>query len=358
MNDWLSYVRLEGPSPDKAGVIAAVRTLYRTADLDLPIVEFCASPIQALLRAAIRHDLGRARLTFEEYDTKVAAQIRSCWGNTRGPINPLVAIRTGLVEEIRRYLGNLVVPRMAFTTSSLVTSVSRGFPTASFDENSSMSWGRVVGEQTSGFSDLIIHWGQHDPVPSEELPNEWRTLKDGAGWVFAFADVAYICDRAFIRTETRAGSMDTRFAVRERTVLHSDEGPAVSYSDGFVRWMWSGVPVAPEIITTPPDQITLDMVLAQNNSESLSALLARAGPQIWNDHRVIVIDRDRDGANDRRLVQLELRRRTVLVYLLVTCPSTGRHYALSVPPDCRTCGQAAAWTFGMTQSEYAPLIER
>ena len=38
--------------------------------------------------------------------------------------------------------------------------------------------------------------------------------------------------------------------------------------------------------------------------------------------------------------------------------STGRQYALRVPPAMRTCRQAAAWTAGFTDpADYNPLVE-
>jgi hypothetical protein len=43
---------------------------------------------------------------------------------------------------------------------------------------------------------------------------------------------------------------------------------------------------------------------------------------------------------------------------VVACPSTGRRYALRVPPTMRSCRQAAAWTAGFDNPDlYRPLIE-
>jgi hypothetical protein len=36
---------------------------------------------------------------------------------------------------------------------------------------------------------------------------------------------------------------------------------------------------------------------------------------------------------------------------------TFRTYFLRVPPETRTARQGVAWTFGMTEQEYAPTVE-
>jgi hypothetical protein len=41
----------------------------------------------------------------------------------------------------------------------------------------------------------------------------------------------------------------------------------------------------------------------------------------------------------------------------VTCPTTGRQYALRVPPAIETAHAAVAWTFGMEAEEYHPTIQ-
>jgi len=45
------------------------------------------------------------------------------------------------------------------------------------------------------------------------------------------------------------------------------------------------------------------------------------------------------------------------VYLHLHDASTDREYLLRVPPDMRDINAAKAWTFGISQNEYAPLIE-
>ncbi|NOK61345.1 MAG: hypothetical protein GFH27_549305n114 [Chloroflexi bacterium AL-W] len=47
-----------------------------------------------------------------------------------------------------------------------------------------------------------------------------------------------------------------------------------------------------------------------------------------------------------------------LVCVSVICPSTGRQYLIRVPPQTRTCHQAAAWIAGFDDpNAYQPIAE-
>jgi hypothetical protein len=41
----------------------------------------------------------------------------------------------------------------------------------------------------------------------------------------------------------------------------------------------------------------------------------------------------------------------------VTCPSTGRQYALRVPPDTATARAGVAWTFSLSADAYQPTVQ-
>lgn len=45
------------------------------------------------------------------------------------------------------------------------------------------------------------------------------------------------------------------------------------------------------------------------------------------------------------------------MYVKVQDSSTEREYLLYVPNNMKTCRQAIAWTFGLEEAEYQPLIE-
>ncbi len=72
----------------------------------------------------------------------------------------------------------------------------------------------------------------------------------------------------------------------------------------------------------------------------------------------LILDEDRDPGGPRQLMRVDLRGDEALVCLAVYDPSTGRQYLLRVPPEMRTCRQAAAWLAGFDDpDEYDPVAE-
>ncbi len=58
------------------------------------------------------------------------------------------------------------------------------------------------------------------------------------------------------------------------------------------------------------------------------------------------------------LVRIDLSdREESIVLVKVKCPSTGAFYVLRVPQEMRTVREAVAWTFGLGEAEYHPLME-
>jgi ankyrin repeat protein len=45
-------------------------------------------------------------------------------------------------------------------------------------------------------------------------------------------------------------------------------------------------------------------------------------------------------------------------FVRVTCPSTGEKYVLRVDPNVQTAKEAVASTFGLTEEQYCPVVER
>lgn len=62
--------------------------------------------------------------------------------------------------------------------------------------------------------------------------------------------------------------------------------------------------------------------------------------------------REIDSSGDDRLLRIKDH-----VYVYVKDSSTPRRYLLRVPPDATRLRAAVAWTFGLREDEYAPLVE-
>jgi hypothetical protein len=129
-----------------------------------------------------------------------------------------------------------------------------------------------------------------------------------------------------------------------------------------VRILWRGVVVPPEVVFRP-ETLTPEQILDQRNAELRRVILERLGlEEVLRQAKAEIVDSDRDPGGDRRLVRIRLPGRPARApdrrYLHCRCPSTGREYLLRVPPETRTCGEAAAWLAGFDDPEaYRPVQE-
>jgi hypothetical protein len=119
---------------------------------------------------------------------------------------------------------------------------------------------------------------------------------------------------------------------------------------------WRGVPID-ERIAFHPETITGEEVLQEQNAERRRVLLERMGYEAFLQQvRAQELARDRDAGGERRLLRVPLAGDEPLVCLAVFCPSTGRQYLLRVPPNMRTCHQAAAWIAGFDNPKDYRLV--
>jgi hypothetical protein len=121
---------------------------------------------------------------------------------------------------------------------------------------------------------------------------------------------------------------------------------------------WQGTPVD-ERTAFRPEDLTGVEILNVRNVTRRRILLERFGlDRFIAEVGGLVIDRDRDAGGERQLVRIPLDDDEPIVALRVRCPSTAHSYVLRVPPQMRTCRQAAAWMAGFdNEQDYRPLIE-
>lgn len=124
----------------------------------------------------------------------------------------------------------------------------------------------------------------------------------------------------------------------------------------FLRWR--GVPVN-DRIAFEPQSITGQDILNTENVELRRVLIERLGYETFLRHvGGVVRHQDRDAGGERQLICVAFEDDEPLMILKVTCPSTGHTHVLRVPPDMRSCHQAAAWIAGFDHpDDYYPLVE-
>ena len=165
-----------------------------------------------------------------------------------------------------------------------------------------------------------------------------------AGWIWWHEDVCAISDRP------------VRLRRDARGRLHSHDGMAIEYGDGWGVHAWHGVRVTPQIIEQP-ETITSQQILEESNAEVRRVMVERLGlDRFLTMANAKILDTDHGG--QRVLHRINWQNDEPIVAVQVRCPTTGQTYFLRVPPEIDRCDKAVAWTFGFARVvDYQPLLE-
>jgi hypothetical protein len=191
------------------------------------------------------------------------------------------------------------------------------------------------------YYDFCAHLG----VDAEKLQGQME-LAASAGWSVLFWEWALISARPL------------RIARDERGRLHSTDGAAVLYPDGFAVHAVHGVRVPADIVEDRPS-LTVARIEAEENAEVRRVMVELYGQERFLlDAGAAEIHRDRFGT----LYRKELKDDEPLVMVKVTNRTpepdgSFKDYFLRVPPDIEKAHEAVAWTFGKGALDYAPSIE-
>lgn len=174
-----------------------------------------------------------------------------------------------------------------------------------------------------------------------------------AGFWWPNRDFVMVCDLpAVLHIESAAGSHR----------MHCESGPAVAWTDGWGIHMWHGTPVPADLIETGWD---VERIMAERNTEIRRCAIEKMG---WDRFvaaaKFRLADEADDPGNPGQILRLYDVPRDVLdlpVRVLVAHNATrerdgSRHtFGLTVPTDCQTAVSAAAWTFDLSEKQYAGL---
>jgi hypothetical protein len=191
------------------------------------------------------------------------------------------------------------------------------------------------------YYDFCAHLG----VDAEKLQGQME-LAASAGWSVLFWEWALISARPL------------RIARDERGRLHSTDGAAVLYPDGFAVHAVHGVRVPADIVEDRPS-LTVARIEAEENAEVRRVMVELYGQERFLlDAGAAEIHRDRFGTLYRK--ELEDDEPLVMVKVTNRTPEPDgsfKDYFLRVPPDIEKAHEAVAWTFGKGALDYAPSIE-
>jgi hypothetical protein len=146
--------------------------------------------------------------------------------------------------------------------------------------------------------------------------------------------------------------------------LHSADGPAIRWSDGYSNYSWHGVTIPAKLVDAP-DEITKEDLIQEDNAEVRRCYMEALGAERFFELLdVELVDKAALGEPGyvREYALYRTREEDAVAgehinFLQMECHSTGRKYVLCVPANITTAATARAWTFGMDPDEYRPAIE-
>ncbi|GAA1593869.1 DUF6745 domain-containing protein [Actinoplanes couchii] len=167
-----------------------------------------------------------------------------------------------------------------------------------------------------------------------------------AGWWWAFEDAVVLTERPTLLARDNVGR------------LHRGEGAAMEFTDGYGLWAWRGMPIPGDLAAELPS-LTMERIRSEENAEIRRVMLEHFGYERY----LREAGARRQGTDETgTLWWLDLPgdEPLVMVEVVNSTPEpdgTSRVYWLRVPPRTRSARAGVAWTFGLTEEEYQPLIQ-
>ena len=181
--------------------------------------------------------------------------------------------------------------------------------------------------------------GFDDPVLEKFTVAE--TLAKTCGWVWWHENVLAISDRPKEIHRDAEGR------------LHAENGPSISYRDGWSLYHWHGVSIKKEWVTGQPP--SAKEALTWENIEQRRAACEIVGwKNILKELDAKTIDVD-DDPEIGVLLEANIPDSGKEKFLQVRC-GTGREFVLPVPRNMKTALEANAWTYGLQDYEYKPEV--
>ncbi|MEU4324864.1 DUF6745 domain-containing protein [Nonomuraea dietziae] len=342
-DEWLGWALSTLPA-DQTAAEAAISELYERAGRPAPRFLWVDSPNAAMefvpagipMREFVKTLSIASRLATlgselrEALDRRVGHPWALSWG--QGEPDPLDAeVRDPLRDFVRD--GVCTPLRLALPLAERLTWYGQhdAYWIAHYD-----AWRRIGGRTFRGLN------GQLDL---------WATLARSCGWWWPMEELCVVSLRPVsVRTEEQR--------------LHSEQGPAVAYADGWSVHAWRGTRVPWWVIADP----TPDRIAQEPNIEVRRCAIERLGWEAYIEQaglRLVATAHD-PGNPGFDLLLYDLpdtvwgRRARVLLATNGSVERDGRRrrYGLGVPGHLDDPVAAAAWTYGLSTDHYAQLARR
>jgi hypothetical protein len=201
---------------------------------------------------------------------------------------------------------------------------------------------------------LDVYEYLHDVLAWQERTQDLRGLwmiAASAGWFVPHEHVCWISERP------------SRLHTDARGRLHCQDGPAVSYPDGWCAFVWKGVQV-PAWVIEHPQKITLWSIANTFDPVVRNSMIEIMTPERFvREGGASRVCEDETGILWRKLwghrgVTIGSWTAVEVVNGTPAHDGSRKHYFLRVPSRMASAREAVAWTYGLTSEQYAGLVHR
>jgi hypothetical protein len=367
--EWLAAGTCCEPA-DRAASEAAITEMYRLTGRPAPQFVWVDSPATASLAIwllsgkagdSLRASLGdslRASLRDSLRDSLWDSLGDSLWDSLRDSL--WASLGDSLGDSLRASLGDSLGDSLrASLRDSLWDSLGDSLRDSLGDSLYQRFWGQHEAHWIA-FYDVPRHLGlvTYSDEVSARL-DLWTALARSCGWWWPYGNVCVISERpALVKTETWD-------AARGTVRLHSASGPAMRFRDGWPVYAWRGRQVPAWVVEEP----TVERIAGEGNVEVRRCAIESLGwekftGQLLAEQRPAVAPDPGNPGQDLFLYEVPERLWGTRVKLLLCTNGSAerdgarRRYGLTVPVHIKDPVEAAAWTAGLTKSEYALMQRR
>lgn len=351
---------------DRLGAEVGVRQAYEAAGLKPPAhIVWCGGPLEIAERIADASvaDKSGTNLKMQVFDSvrsrvDVLAEIfwkdvlvattpnghRSEVGTTPGAHSRVsAAVHRTVLRAADSHLNRLAI--RARHALQQWRGLPRLLPSRGFDE---------IAVGPHDFASLGVHQYLHDALawrePTEPLCGLWNIARN-AGWIVPHEQLCWISERP------------SRLCADDRGRLHSPDGPALTYRDGWSAYAWKGIDV-PAWMIEHPERITADTIADALDPKLRHCMIEIMTPERFIDTGAVArVSADETGILWRK----RWTRRGVIIASWAavevvdgTSAPNGlrKRYFLRVPASLSSAREAVAWTYGLSPDQYAQLEVR
>ncbi|MFG2639917.1 DUF6745 domain-containing protein [Streptomyces sp. NPDC048370] len=363
---WRAVAAATGAA-DRAAAEAGVRLAYATAGLAEPErIVWAQSPRAAVALVRGLTDAGRS--VRDEVRTRPWAEERRRVHDELGPRGwtalwsstgaPLWDTTRALADRIRSAVVDGLVQGPAETPAEgqaeATADTSGGASSEAPADGASVDAPDGVREEAAAVRLVLLDavLGQHDAAWLAAFDGRGERLAglaavaENAGWWWPYEKAAVVCERPVELHRDEAGRLDR------------GDGPALAFGDGFALHAWRGMAVPAEFLAELGG-LTPERIRAEENAELRRVMLEFYGYERYlAESGAEPVARDEAGVLWR--IELVDDEDVVMVEVVNATPEpdgTFRTYWLRVPPRTRTAREGVAWTFGLAEAAYEPLVQ-